>query len=94
MLLTLLGREVPEKEAEVLFSAADLNFLNDYAREHGLPAPDSLGAAMRMVAHFGRHRGRKHDHPPGRRIIWWGYSGPTTATVGHLVYSKWGGNGR
>ena len=94
MVHTLLRREVSELEAEVLFTAAELDFLNDYAREHGLPAPDSLRAAMQMVAPFGRHRGRKHDHPPGRRIIWWGYSGLTTATVGHLVYSKWGGNGR
>ena len=59
MVLTLLGREVPELEAELPFTAAELDFLHDYAREHGLPAPDSLGAAMRMVAHFGGHRGRK-----------------------------------
>ena len=94
MVLTLLGREVPALEAELLFTAAELDFLNDYAREHGLPAPDSLGAAMRMVAHFGGHRGRKHDHPPGHQIIWRGYNKLTIATVGHLVCSKWGGNRR
>ena len=46
-MLTLLGREVPELEAELLFTAAELGFLHDYAREHGLPAPDtrSSGAA-------------------------------------------------
>ena len=94
MVLTLLGREVPELEAELLFTAAELDFLRDYAREHGLPAPDSLGAAMRMVAHFGGHRGRKHDHPPGHQIIWRGYNKLTIATEGHLVCSKWGGNRR
>ena len=49
---------------------------------------------MRMVAHFGGHRGRKHDHPPGHQIIWRGYNKLTIATVGHLVCSKWGGNRR
>ena len=94
MVLTLLGREVPKLEAELLFTAAELDFLHDYAREHGLAAPDSLGAAMRMVAHFGGHRGRKHDPPPGHQIIWRGYNKLTIATVGHLVCSKWGGNRR
>ena len=49
---------------------------------------------MRMVAHFGGHRGRKHDHPPGHQIIWRGYNKLTIATVGHLVCSEWGGNRR
>ena len=91
MALTLLGRQVPELEADLLFTAEELNFLGDYAREYGFEAPSSLGAAMRLVAHFGGYRGRKHDRPAGHQIIWNGYEKLTTATVGHLVCSKWGG---
>ena len=89
--LTLLGRQVPELEPGLLLSGPELDFLGDYAQEYGLGAPDSLGAAMRLVAHFGGHRGRKHDRAPGHQTIWKGYNKLTTATVGHIVCSKWGG---
>jgi hypothetical protein len=94
MVLTLLGREVPELDAELLFTAPELDFLHDYAREYGVEAPDHLGTAMRLVAHFGGHRGRRQDRPPGHQTIWRGYNKLTTATVGHLVCSKWGGRSR
>lgn len=35
MVLTLLGQKVPEQEAEVLFTAPELDFLHDYTREYG-----------------------------------------------------------
>ena len=78
---------MPELEPGLLFSAGELVFLVEY----GLPMPDSLGAAMQLVAHLGRYRDRKHDRPPGHQAIWKGQSKMTTATVGHLVGSKWGG---
>ena len=92
--LTLLGRQVPELEPGLLFSGPELDFLEDYACDYGLGAPDSLGAAMRLVAHLGGDRGRKHDRPPGHQTIWKGYDMLTKATVGHLVCSKWGGVNR
>ena len=94
MVLTLLGREVPELEAELLFAAPELDFLRDYALEYGVEAPDHLGAAMRSVAHFGGHRGSRQDRLPGPRTIWRGYDRLTTATVGHLVRTRWGGRSR
>ena len=94
MVLTLLGREVPELEAELVFTAPELDFLRDYAREYGVEAPDRMDAAMRSVAHFGGHRGSRQDQPPGPRTIWRGYDRLTTATVGHLVRSRWGGRSR
>ena len=94
MVLTLLGRDVPELDAELLFTRPELDFLHDYAREYGVDAPDHLGAAMQLVAHFGGHRGRRQDRAPGHQTIWRGYSKLTAATVGHLVCSKWGGRSR
>ncbi len=90
MVLTLLGRQVPELGADLLFTVEELAFLHDYAREHEYPRPNSLGAAIRLVAHFGGHRDRRHDHPAGHQTIWRGYNRLTTATVGHIVCSKWG----
>ena len=87
MVLTLL-------ELELLFTAPELDFLRDYAREYGVEAPDHLGAAMRSVPHFGGRRGSRQDRPPGRWTIWRGYERLTTATVGHLVRSRCGGRSR
>ena len=80
---------MPELEAELLFSAQELDFLCDHVREHGKEALDHLGAAMRLVAHFGSRRARQQDRAPRHHAIWTGYSKLTTATVGHLVCSKW-----
>ena len=55
-----------------------------------LPAP----AGTVLVALLRECRDRKHDRPPGHQTIWKGQSKLTTATVGHLVCSKWrGGRG-
>ena len=89
MVLTLLGRQLPDCEADLMFTAEELEFLSDWAREHGDAAPDSLGAATRLVAHLGGYRGRKHDPEPGHQIMWQGYAKLTTATLGHMVGSKW-----
>ena len=89
MVLTLLGRQLPDCEADLMFTAEELGFLSDWAREHGHAAPDRLGAATRLVAHLGGYRGPKHDPEPGHQIMWQGYAKLTTATPGYMVGSKW-----
>ena len=85
MLMTLLGREVPECEPGLMFTDHELHFLADYAAQFGLGGPAHLGAAVRLVAHLGGYRDRKHDPDPGHQIMWHGYSALTTATLGHQV---------
>ena len=46
-MLTLLAREVPELDVELLFTARELEFLHDFTREYGVEARDRLGLAMR-----------------------------------------------
>ena len=46
MLMTLLGRAVPECPAEWLFSEAELRFLEEYAVTRKKPPPDHLAAAV------------------------------------------------
>ena len=85
MVLTLLGREVPECGAEVLFAQEELEFLGAYAAQQGRPGPSNLGSAVALVAHLGGYRGRKHDPAPGNQIMWEGYNGLTLATMGYRL---------
>lgn len=74
MLMTLLGREVPDLPAEVLFSDVEVRTLRAYAKKKGLRPPVLLGEAVRMVAKIGGYLGRNNDPPPGHQLIWQGYA--------------------
>ena len=85
MVMTLLGRQVPACAAQLLFTDDELRFLGGYARRFGLRGPEDLGAAVRLVAHLGGYRDRKHDPEPGHQIMWNGYHNLTTATLAHDI---------
>ena len=85
MLMTLLGRHVPECAAELLFSDNELHFLRDYAAEKGLEPPGNMKKAVHLVATLGGYRGRKHDPPPGQQVMWHGKTNLSSATLGHGV---------
>ena len=85
MLMTLLGRQVPECGANLMFTDHELNFLHDYAVQYGLSAPANLGDTVRLVAHLGGYRDRKHDPDPGNQIMWHGYDTLSKATLGHRI---------
>lgn len=74
MLMTLLGRETPHLPAEVLFSDLQLQVLHAFARKRRLPAPTSLGDAVRLTARLGGYMARNHDPPPGHQLMWRGYA--------------------
>ena len=88
MLMTLLGREVPECDAELLFSDIELRFLTDYAADAALPAPRHLAGAVLLVALLGGYQNRKHDPPPGHQIMWRGYERMSLATLGYRIAEK------
>ena len=90
MVMTLLGREVPDCDADLLFTDHELNFLRHYAIKSRLNTPDTLGSAVRLVAHLGGYRGRTHDPEPGNQIMWQGYSTLTKATIGHQIGHEFG----
>ena len=90
MVMTLLGRQVPECEAELMFTDHELAFLRDYAAQADLATPDDLGKSVQLVAHLGGYRGRKHDPEPGNQIMWQGYSMLTKATIGHRIGAEAG----
>ena len=85
MVMTLLGRQVPDCEPQLMFTDGELDFLRDYAHRYALKAPERLGDAVRLVAHLGGYRDRKHDPDPGHQIMWHGQTRLTSATLGHEI---------
>jgi len=85
MLMTLLGREVPELPAELLFSDIELRVLRDFARSRQRQSPTNLGEAVRLVAILGGYLNRSRDPPPGHQLIWHGYSTLATMTFAYAL---------
>ncbi len=85
MVMTLLGRQVPDCAPQLMFTDQELGFLRDYANRYGLEAPERLGDAVRLVAHLGGYRDRKHDPEPGNQIMWHGQTRLTSAALGHEI---------
>ena len=83
MVMTLLGRQVPDCDPGLLFTEHKLEFLDQYAASQALRPPEKLGAAVRLAADLGGYRGRKHGPAPGHQIMWEGYDTLTKATLGH-----------
>ncbi len=74
LLMTLLGRQGPETQAETVFTDGELRALCGFARRYGLPKVTNLQTAMLVTAMLGGYRNRKHEPPPGVKIMWRGYS--------------------
>lgn len=74
MLMTLLGREVPELPAELLFSDLEIEVLTAYAPTltRKWPPPTTIGAAVKLVAIMGGYMARNNDGPPGHQVMWLG----------------------
>ena len=86
MLMTLLGREIPELPAEVLFTDTEIEVLTAFAKSRrDLKPPKQLGDAVGLVARIGGHMGRKKDPPPGHQVIWIGYTQLTFMCAGYLL---------
>ena len=86
MLMALLGRELPELPAEVLFTDIELEVLHAYARtRRDVKPPTSLGHAVLLVGILGGHQARKGDPPPGHEVLWTGYSGLQLMCTGYLL---------
>ena len=85
MVMTLLGRQVPDCEPQLMFADHELDFLRNYALDNNLAAPDRLADAVRLVAHLGGYRDRKHDPDPGNQIMWHGQTRLSSAALGHRI---------
>ena len=94
MLMTLLGREVPDLPAEVLFTELELEVLTVYAQSRrDLKPPERLGDAVRLVARLGGYLDRRRDPPPSHEVIWKGYVDLRSMSKGFLLCRQSGGGG-
>ena len=73
MLMTLMGREVPNLPPDIFFDEYELEILRRYAAKKNLNAPTYLGMAVRTVAHMGGYLGRKCDPEPCFSVYCRGY---------------------
>ena len=85
MVMTLLGRQVPECDPGLMFTESELDFLREYGVEYELAAPDRLGDAVKLVAHLGGYRERKGDSGPGNQIMWHGQTRLSSASLGYRI---------
>ena len=85
MVMTLMGRQVPDCEPQLMFTDGEIGFLADYATRFDLAPPGRLGDAVRLVAHLGGYRDRKHDPEPGHQIMWHGQTRLSSAALGHEI---------
>jgi hypothetical protein len=85
MLMTLLGRTLPELAAEVLFSDLEIRLLEAFARQRKLEGPTTLGIATRLVARLGGYIARNNDPPPGHEVMWRGFSTLQTMCQGFVL---------
>lgn len=83
MVMTLLGREVPELPAEVLFSEVEIVVLGAWAKTVRSKPPANLGEAVRLVARIGGYTNRNTDPPPGHELMWYGYQSLIIMCIGY-----------
>jgi len=89
MVMTLLGRQVPGCDAGLLFTEDERSYLTDYARDYGIKRPVGLGEVVRLVAHLGGYRGRRHDPDPGHQVMWYGLDFLSKAAQGYRTRAKY-----
>ena len=85
MVLTLLGRTVPELDAEVFFTEMELRFLSGYAARVRVRLPRTLQEAILLVAVLGGYQNRSRDGPAGFQIMWRGIDRRSLTTLGYEV---------
>jgi len=84
MVMTLLGREVPELPAHVLFTDIEIEVLSAWARRHPrAQPPKNLGDAIVLVAMIGGYTNRNNDPPAGHELMWYGYQNLMMMSMGY-----------
>jgi len=83
MVMTLLGRSVPELPADILFSDIEIRVLSAWAKTVAAQPPQSLGEAVILVARIGGYMNRNNDPPPGHELMWYGYQNLNLMCMGY-----------
>jgi len=75
LFLTMIGREVPELPASVLFEEQEWKALHAYTYRTKIPPEKepTLGELTLLIAKLGGFLARKGDGPPGELSLWYGF---------------------
>lgn len=69
----MLGRACPELDCEVVFEPQEWQAAYSVVKRCPLPdKPPTLGEIVCLIARLGGYLGRKHDGPPGAKVMWIG----------------------
>ncbi|AGA32026.1 hypothetical protein TVNIR_0315 [Thioalkalivibrio nitratireducens DSM 14787] len=82
MVLTLLGREVPELPVEILFTDLEIEVMTAWAKAHRAKVRVTLGDAVPLVACIGGYLAHTRD-PPSHQLMWYGYQYLYNLCVGY-----------
>lgn len=85
LLMTLLGRQLPNLPPEVLFSDLEIMVLSAWASSRRLPPPTNLAKAVELVARLGGYLARTRDPPPGPQLLWHGFIALTDMCIGYQL---------
>ena len=84
-LMTLLGRDQPELAPEVMFCELEIQVLRAFAAEHRIRSPDTLAAAILVLARIGGHIHRPRGPPPGTKVMWRGTATLAGMCIGYRL---------
>ena len=87
-LMTLLGREVPDLPAHILFSDDEIAVLGRFATVARRKPPQCLGDYVIVVAMLGGYLNRKGDGPPGAEVLSRGLTSLGHMCVGYLIFKN------
>jgi len=73
LLLTLMGRDVPDAPVDLMFTDLQLRVLRNLALEHQLQSPTDLALAIALVARLGGYQPSNKRPDPGVEVMWRGY---------------------
>ncbi len=69
----MLGRKCPEMRCDVVLEEAEWKAVYQIVTHRQSPTkPPTLGEMVEMIAELGGYLGRKHDGPPGPKVLWIG----------------------
>jgi hypothetical protein len=91
---TVLNRTAPNLPATSAFAPRELRVLDAAVQDRAAAAASNKGVAryLAKLARLGGYRARASDPPPGKEIVWRGWSRLTDLSLGATVGAKLVGN--
>ena len=84
----MLGRNCPEMRCDTVLSEAEWKSVYQIVTNRKPPnVPPKLGEIVDLIAELGGHLGRKHDGPPGPKVIWIGLQRMRDFALAWILFS-------